>query len=427
MLPRRFVSAIVFVTTSLLVSFDTVQAAGAGCAYGAYRSPDGMLAAVTRPLPGETVPRFALLNGQRGKIDASGSPLRCDGDHFEGGAASGVPFVWKRLAFHTTETSFVSEGVTLHGELLEPTWLAKPPLIVFVHGSERTSDIGIYYQWLLSAQGISTFFYDKRGTGASGGTYTQDFMLLAKDAANAARTVRKLAAGRFSRLGYFGGSQGGWVAPLAALESRADFLEVGFGFIGTPVEQDQWQVDYQLAQDGFGSEILPDVHRVTGVTGSVVASDFANVAELDAIEKQYASKPWFSKIDGQYSGDLLKGNMAKVKSDSETLRIPWQYSGLSTLERLDIPQLWVFAQDDSVAPSAKGIQRLESLSEGSTNRSIVVFPNTDHGITTFRQDANGKRQHDGSLAAGYLRLLGEFAKGSISGTFGDARWIKRAQ
>jgi pimeloyl-ACP methyl ester carboxylesterase len=408
----------------LLGSFvPAARAAGTsppGCAYGAYRSPAGDLAAVTRPLPSGTSVRYTLLNGRRGDADAADSPIRCIGEVFVGRDSSGA-FVWTRIVFRATSTTFESEGATLYGLLLEPPDVVKPPLVIFVHGSEKTSDIGNSYEELLTAQGIATFFYDKRGTGKSGGTYTQDFILLAKDAADAAAAAHKLDAGRFSRIGFFGGSQGGWVAPLAALNSNVDFLEVGFGFIGTALEQDQWQVDYQLAQDGFGPEILPEVHRVTDATADVVGSDFANVSELDAIAKEYSAKPWYAKIDGQYSGDLLKGKVAAVRADSESLQVPWHYTGFDVLRQLQIPQLWVFAKEDSVAPSAKGIERLKSFTHG-TYRSIVVFPNTDHGISTFHVDANGVRKNDG-VADGYMRLLADFAKGTLSGTYGTAEWV----
>ncbi|HTA40295.1 MAG TPA: alpha/beta hydrolase [Candidatus Acidoferrales bacterium] len=388
--------------------------APAGCAYGAYRSASGELAAITPPLPGHAAPRYTLLNGRRGDTDAASAPLHCSGRD------------WTRVEFRATPATFRSEGVTLYGLLLEPPDVVEPPLVVFVHGSERTSDIGIYYEAMLTAQGVSTFFYDKRGTGKSGGTYTQDFILLAKDAANAAAAARKLAAGRYGRIGFFGGSQGGWVAPLAALNAGADFLEVGFGVVGTALEQDQWQVDYQLAEDGFGPEILPDVHRVTDVTAAVVGSDFSNASELDAIAKRYSSRPWYSKIDGQYSGDLLKGKIASVRADSETLQIPWHYTGFDVLQKLSIPQLWIFAKDDSVAPSARSIQRLEGFATNGSARSIVVFPNTDHGIITFHVGPSGARTSDGNLADGYLRLLADFAKGTLSGPYGDAEWVAGA-
>ena len=52
------------------------------------------------------------------------------------------------------------------------------------------------------------FVYDKRGTDESDGEYTQNFELLAADAAAALTHAKAMARGRFSRAGYFGGSQG---------------------------------------------------------------------------------------------------------------------------------------------------------------------------------------------------------------------------
>ena len=275
------------------------------CAYGAYQSPSGDLIAI-QPMPGNQGPKYTLLDGRRGYTRAADSPAHCANGVFVGNSASGKRFVWHRLRFRATPANFMSLGTKLHGLLLEPAGVKKPPLIVFVHGSEKYSPIRLYYQLLFTAQGVATFFYDKRGTGESQGTYTQDFSVLATDAANAARTARKIDAGRFSRLGFFGGSQGGWVAPLAALQVHADFLEVGFGCVCTPLEQDQWQVDYQLVhEDGFTPSILPQVHDVTAVTAQVMGSRSPQFGLLGKLKTKYGAAPWFSRIDGQYSGEML--------------------------------------------------------------------------------------------------------------------------
>lgn len=411
---------------SLLLALSTIAApahAHANCALGAYRSPSGELAVVS-PLSGGD-PRFTLLDGRRGSIDDAASPLQCENGTFVGKTPAGREFLWHRISFKETPATFSSNGVNLHGLLVEPLGLKhKPPLIVFVHGAERYSPIHGYYQMFYAAQGVATFFYDKRGTGQSQGTYTQNFQLLAQDAASAARTAEKLAKGRFSRLGFFGGSQGGWVAPLAAASVHADFLEVGFGCICTPVEQDQWQVDYQLVhEDGFPASILPQVHQVTRVTADVIASQHPNFSELGKIKKQFSTKPWFAKIDGQYSGALLHGDAKTTWLAYRQARVPLQYLGLSTLQKLTIPQLWVFAQDDSVAPSAHSIARLERLNQTDPVRSIVVYPQTDHGISKFRIGPDGKRIPTFDLADGYLKLLADFANGTLSKGYGDAQFL----
>ena len=92
-----------------------------------------------------------------------------------------------------------------------------------VHGSETEPAIHNTRALMLAAQGIAVFTYDKRGTGQSGGFYTQNFELLADDAAAAMQQAQALAAGRFSKAGYWGQSQGGWVA-AGTTRSRADFV-----------------------------------------------------------------------------------------------------------------------------------------------------------------------------------------------------------
>src|SRR6266480_1324269 len=123
----------------------------------------------------------------------------------------------KRIAFDVTETKFQGAGVSLAGRLVMPDGNSRVPIVVLIHGSERDSARDFYtLQRLFPTEGIGAFVYDKRGTGASGGRYTQDYLLLADDAIAAMREARRLAGSRAGRIGYQGGSQGGWVAPLAA-------------------------------------------------------------------------------------------------------------------------------------------------------------------------------------------------------------------
>jgi dipeptidyl aminopeptidase/acylaminoacyl peptidase len=313
--------------------------------------------------------------------------------------------------------------VKLYGELLVPDGVADPPLVVLVHGSEKTSPIGFFQQRLLAAQGIAVFAYDKRGTGRSAGVYTQDFALLADDAAAALAAARKLGA--FRRAGLFGGSQGGWIAPLAALKAHADFVAVGFGVVGTAAEQDRWQVDYQLHREaGFGPEIDGALHEITDATATVARSDFkAGMDRVEALKAQNAGAPWLGKIDGQYSGELLRGELDRAREESP--QVPWTYTGLDTLRALKAPQLWVMARDDDVAPSAPSIARLKTLKAAGKPIRIMVYPDTTHGIRRIHRDASGARTTSFDLAAGYLRLVADFAKGKVKGRYGDGVWVAR--
>ena len=125
--------------------------------------------------------------------------------------------VGHRIAFDSTDTTFFSNGVKLVGRLVMPEGKGKVPVVILVHGSEHDSARDFNsLQRMFPAQGIGAFVYDKRGTGASGGVYTQDFETLANDAVLAMKQAQGLGGARVGRIGYQGGSEGGWVAPLAA-------------------------------------------------------------------------------------------------------------------------------------------------------------------------------------------------------------------
>jgi pimeloyl-ACP methyl ester carboxylesterase len=406
----------------LLLASTASGASAQDCAYGAYRSASGAVVALSRPAkdagPGA---RYTFLDGRRGFLSDAQAPLSCAAGQLRS-RDDVTHATWAAVPVHSTPTRFRSGDVMLNGMLLEPDDVARPPLVIYVHGSEQTSPIGLATPYLFAAQGVAVFAYDKRGTAGSEGIYTQDFIALADDAAKAANEARRLAGNRTGRLGFLGGSQGGWVAPLAALKANADFLEVGFGVVGTAVEQDQWQVDYQLIQErGYNPSILPKVHALTDATAVVARSDFhAGMDRVEALKAAFAREPWLKDVDGQYSGGLVRGEVERMRAESP--HVVWTYGGPDIIRSLRVPQLWAFAADDDVAPSAPSIARLAAIRREGTPIRTIVFPNTTHGIVRIAKIDNGKRQNLGDVAPGYFQLLIDFAKGTMDSRHGDADW-----
>lgn len=106
----------------------------------------------------------------------------------------------RRIVFDVRETTFESNGVKLVGRLVLPKRSGKIPVVVLVHGSDNDSALDTFaLQRMFPAQGIGAFVYDKRGTGVSGGTYTQDFDVLAADAVAA---MKEASAAQRSRFGH---------------------------------------------------------------------------------------------------------------------------------------------------------------------------------------------------------------------------------
>jgi len=387
--------------------------AAARCRLGAYRLPGGRLFAV-RQREDEDL-RFVFQDGfapaaspqekggtyrsQATAADGKTPALvatfaACERGTIQLSIDGGAPQEAHRVSLVEQSARFSSRDIELMGKLVLPPGDAAVPLVVLVHGSERDSAIlGEEWQYLLPAQGVGVFVYDKRGTGESGGRYTQDFDLLAADAIAAAGTARRLAGARGGELGFFGGSQGGWIAPLAATRSRAEFVIAAYGLAESPLGEDREQVFTDLRDAGFGdAATLAKARELTAATGRVMATDFHDGwDDLAAVKRKYAGEPWLPRVRGEFTGSFLRYPRPLLRALGPLLDVgtSWEYDPRPTLERLAVPQLWVLAGDDHEAPSATTLAILRDLQRRRPELDVAVFPHADHGILEPLQAPDG--------------------------------------
>jgi len=118
------------------------------------------------------------------------------------------------------------------------------------------------------------FVYDKRGTGTSSGDYTQDYLTLAIDAVAATHEARRLAGPRVKSIGYQAGSQGGWVAPLAARIEPVDFVIVSFGLAVSPLDEDRSALALDMTRHGYDTTVVEKAMHVADAVAAVLTSDF---------------------------------------------------------------------------------------------------------------------------------------------------------
>ncbi|MBL8302875.1 MAG: alpha/beta hydrolase [Ideonella sp.] len=391
------------------------------CEPGAYRAPDGDVVVLARsPAVAAPALRYLFRDGRRGATSDAAAPLACGaGEVRVNGRA------WTPIALRETAVRFDSLGTPMNGLLIEPPGAdGRQPLVVMVHGSERSSPIGGVYGPALAAQGISVFVYDKRGTGGSAGEYTQNFELLAADAARALDTARGLAAGRHVRAGFFGASQGGWVAPLAAARTRADFVAVAFGLVASPIEEDREQMVSELRAAGLGREAEVLVDRLSQATATLLRSGFTRGYEaLDAVRREMATQPWAARIEGEHSGAIARlpndelRRLGRARFDN--LELIWDHDAVGPLRRLEAPLLWVLAGEDREAPIDTTRRALLALAKEGRPIDVYLFPDTDHGMVEFTTGADGTRQAT-RITDGYLRLLGDWIHGRMRGPYGRA-------
>jgi uncharacterized protein len=337
----------------------------------------------------------------------------------------------QRIDFNARETTFHSRGTALAGRLVMPLGSDRVPVVVLVHGSEQDSALETFFlQRLLPANGVGVFVYDKRGTGRSAGTYTQDFSLLADDAVAAMREARRLAGSRLTRIGYHGGSQGGWVAPIAANRARVDFVIVCYGLAVSVIDEDRQEVEIEMREKGHSPAEIAQALEVARAAEVVIASHFTEgFAELDAMRTKYRGASWYADLHGNYTYLLLQYSEAQLRELggtelSWTRSTPFYYDPMPTLRAATVPQLWILGGEDFEAPSAETSRRIKALIAADHPFTLAYYPNAEHGLTLFDLSADGTRIST-RYAPGYFELIRDFARdGQLTGTYGDAELTK---
>jgi len=430
-------------TLGCIVLFALFAAASSGwaadpshCAVGAYRLSDGQTIDVA-PSGGDTL-RWRAFTGETGALhpnhDGSwtstyGWTGRPDGKILSFDCAKGeIAFgkeAGKRIALEVIETTFDSGGVQLVGRLILPKSSERVPVVVLVHGSEHDSarDSNAL-QRIFPAQGIGAFVYDKRGTGASGGTYTQDFDVLADDAVNAMRQARRLAGPRAGRVGYQGGSQGGWVVPLAVNRAPVDFAIVSFGLAVTVLEEDQESVALDMH---FHRHSADDTRKALDLARAgervIESGGRQGYAEFDALRRRYRSEPWYKDVHGDFVFFVLPLDQAQIIDEvakNFNFHTPFHYEPMPALRASTTPQLWVLGTDDLEAPSAETSARIKSLIATGKTYTLAVYPGAEHGMTEYELAPDGTRVST-RFVPGYFAMLRDFARdGRLEGAYGDA-------
>lgn len=429
------------ITLAACSSSDDEISAEMRCLVGSYRVPAGDVIDVG--LSSSDHLRWRVMSGEVGRVsrDEDGvwtgttgwsdlphtarlAMTACGSDGMEISGIEGLQGPATRISHDIQDVRFTGADEELAGRLVMPAGSEPVPIVVLVHGSEDWSARDYaFLQRMLPAHGIGAFVYDKRGTGASTGQYTQDFDLLAADAAAAHRTALELAGARASSSGYLGGSQGGWVAPLAATLSQPDFVIASFGLAESPLAEDREQVQMELREAGYDDAVLDRARQVTDITGRLLASNFQDGAEdLARVRREWGDEAWFQDMRGEITGEMTMRPLWQFRMGYRFLGVgtSWGYEPVPVLREVGVPMLWVLAGADREAPSAPTRQILTELQSDGHIIDIAFFPDTDHGITRFVEAEDGSRQGLG-YAQGYLEMLVDWSRHqAFTQTYGNA-------
>lgn len=275
------------------------------------------------------------------------------------------------------DVRFENGAVTLAGTLVLPETRAPHPAIVIVHGSgDQGLKDGFYAHWgdYFARHGVAALVYDKRGVGESSGDFeTATFDDLASDVLSAVRVLKTRRDIDPDRIGLFGISQGGWLAPLAA--SRTDevnYLILDVGPAVSVEEQELDRVEYSLRAEGFSEA---EIRNALEYTKRVFTAAYTGSGEQKLFEG-------FDDVARQKWGDYVQ--VAHSDADLEGWRLS-RYDPAPVLRRTTLPLLAIFGEKDVLVPPGENVGRMREYLTAAGNRdfTIRVIPEVGHDMETF--------------------------------------------
>jgi dienelactone hydrolase len=239
----------------------------------------------------------------------------------------------RRVQYRQTDVTIPSQGAALAGAITEPMGSGPYPGIVIVHGSEP-GERYFYDIWvgIYTSLGLAVLTYDKRGIGASTGRYPGEFptdqslQLYADDAAASLAFLSAWPGVDPKRVGFHGGSQGGWTVPLSIERHGRAAFAILVSAPATTVGQTNLWKDYS-----GGGSYLPA----------------ASPAEMNAA------------VRADHSG----------------------YDPEPALRALRVPTLWLLGSNDRTVPTQICAEILSAM--GKPNFTVRMLP-TGHGLLVNR-------------------------------------------
>ncbi|MGH8319369.1 MAG: hypothetical protein ACREUL_15575 [Steroidobacteraceae bacterium] len=229
---------------------------------------------------------------------------------------------------------------------------------------------------------------------------------------------------RLGRIGFFGGSEGGWVAPIAANRVHVDFVIVGYGLAVNVIQEDQEEVELQMREKGYSPEVIAKALEMARAAETVMESDLKHgFRKLDAIKAKYGSARWYKDVYGDYAWIVLQQHsdaQLRALAPKFDWHTPFHYDPMPTLRADKTPQLWILGGEDYEASSAETSRRIKSLIRSGLPFTLPYYPHAEHGMTLIETQADGVRVGI-RYAPGYFAMIRDFARlGRLPGTYGDA-------
>lgn len=220
---------------------------------------------------------------------------------------------------------------------------------------------------------MAVLVFDRRGAGASEGHFeTADFADLAGDVVAAVEYLQSRPDIDQARIGLHGTSQGGWIAPIAAVRRPDIALVVAVSASGvSPADQMNYGVAFHLAKSGFDQVAVDKAIELRNLVNEYFRGHVCReeaVAELGRFEHE----PWYG------SAYLSTSSRLPVDVTQSKWHYEMDYEPLSVWRDIRQPTLFLFAGVDEWVPTEQSTINYRKATAHLSDVTLQQIHGTDH-------------------------------------------------
>ena len=298
-----------------------------------------------------------------------------------------------------------NEDVLLTGTLTKPDKAGSFPLVIVAHTSGAgTRDYVVYHHLAntLLCCDVSVFVFDRRGSGDSTGDFeTADFFDLASDLQAAIDHLKLRSDIDPKRIGLWGMSQGGWIAPLTAAQSPDVAFLVGVSAAGvSPAEQMNYSAEYEIREQGYSENTIKQMLELRRLVDDYCRGN-VNRSEVEDKIHLYQDEAWLSLA---YLDGPLPEDPTKIKWYHEM-----DFDPVPSIKKIDLPVLLLYGERDPWVPITESIAQWKKY--GPQDLSIHQIKDANHFMISIAQA--GIRGDEGPQVEEYSTILIQWIKNQI--------------
>ena len=300
-------------------------------------------------------------------------------------------------AIESEDVTFTHDGITLAGSILHPA--GKPgqrPGIVFTHGSGPEGRwASRYLATLFAKAGYVALITDKRGVGGSSGDWKSAGLFdFADDAVAGIALLRARTDVDPARVGIYGHSQGGWVAPLAAARDPKIAFVIASSAGGISLADTE---EYSIANSLDVKHLdAAEAAEARAFARAIVDTGYRGqpYARLTVAVTRFAKRPWY--WDPPPADSYYWAFARRLAS----------FDPPSVWRQVKVPVLLLYGEDDERVPAGPSRTAITvALKAGGNERvTVKVFAHADHNFRLNNSAGWPKR------APGYAAALIGWAK-----------------